>query len=260
MSADSLSEFVGSVKRVRKSFLKKKSTQIRNSEDKELIQALVNTWVRSVKPSLNPNGDFKSLDELFGSLYSASVRDTSCKRYLVLLSQAFDELVSAKEKSVSGAFPLIPYSEAPDFSKISNDKRMQSILSRRWDEIEKCVGNDVRTASMVLMGSMLEALILAKINNIQDKASIFKLKKTPIDQKSGKAKDIRDWTLTNYIDVAHELGWIRPLTKDLSVVIKDYRNYIHPAKEYSHGLVIEGEDINLMWKIFQEIVTQIIGK
>jgi hypothetical protein len=61
----------------------------------------------------------------------------------------------------------------------------------------------------------------------------------PRDPKTGKALQLHKWGLKDYIDVAHELGWITKTTKDIAEVVRDYRNYIHPEKELSHGITLE---------------------
>ena len=45
----------------------------------------------------------------------------------------------------------------------------------------------------------------------------------------------------------------------MSVVIRDYRNYIHPAKELSHGISLEKSDTAVLWPDFTSIADQVIG-
>jgi hypothetical protein len=74
---------------------------------------------------------------------------------------------------------------------------------------------------------------IARINGLTDQSSVFKAKCAPKD-KGGAVLKLREWTLSNYIDVAHELGWISDTYKDVGAILRDYRNYIHPYKEYQH--------------------------
>jgi len=135
---------------------------------------------------------------------------------------------------------------------------MQSILTRRWQETAKCLDAGAHLAATVMMGSLLEALLLSRVNRIHDKAFLFSTKSAPIDKKTGKAQPLQKWTLQHYIDVAHEVGWIRQSARDLSVVLRDYRNYIHPAKELSHGVRVNSDDSAMFWVVFQSLAEQIL--
>src|SRR6266508_3631639 len=57
----------------------------------------------------------------------------------------------------------------------------------------------------------------------------------PIDQRTKKPLPLPEWTLRPYIDVAHEICWITRSGKDVAAVLRDYRNYVHPEKQRSHG-------------------------
>ena len=69
---------------------------------------------------------------------------------------------------------------------------------------------------------------------------------------------LREWTLSNYIDVAHELGWISDTYKDVGEILRDYRNYIHPYKEYQHKKVLMADDSKMLWDIAKTLVQQVL--
>jgi len=64
--------------------------------------------------------------------------------------------------------------------------------------------------------------------------------------------------LKNFIDVAHELGWISQSAKDVGVVLGEYRNYIHPQKELSHGVVLTKDDGAILWGVAKSISKQLL--
>jgi hypothetical protein len=109
-----------------------------------------------------------------------------------------------------------------------------------------------------MMGGLLEGLLLAKINQLPNKAAVFSAIATPKDPKTGKALQLKEWGLKNYIDVAHELGWITKTTKDIGEVVRDYRNYIHPQKELSHGISLEPGDAHMLWEVAKSITVQLL--
>jgi len=134
---------------------------------------------------------------------------------------------------------------------------MQSILGQRWRECVICVNSGAPLAATVMKGGILEGLLLAKINQLPNQAPVFTAASEPKD-KAGKTLPLKDWTLKNYIDVAHELKWISTTAKDVGEVMRDYRNYIHPQKELSHGVTLVDADAQMLWEIAKSVIRQVL--
>ena len=97
------------------------------------------------------------------------------------------------------------------------------------------------------------------MNRLSDKSPLFKAKATPLDPKTKKPLDnLRDWTLASYLDVGHELKWITRSGKDVGVVLRDYRNYVHPEKERAHGVVLGIEDSSMFWEVTKSLTRQLL--
>ena len=90
-----------------------------------------------------------------------------------------------------------------------------------------------------------------------DESSRITATSAPRD-KAGKTLELKDWTLKNYIDVAHELKWITTTAKDIGEVMRDYRNYIDPQKELSHGITLVECDAQMLWEIAKKMILQIL--
>jgi hypothetical protein len=41
-------------------------------------------------------------------------------------------------------------------------------------------------------------------------------------------------------------------------VVRDYRNFIHPQKELSHGIVLEVGDARMLWEVAKSITLQLL--
>lgn len=67
-----------------------------------------------------------------------------------------------------------------------------------------CITAKAPLAATVMMGGLLEGLLLARVNSQANKAPIYTAAAAPKD-KQGKTLPLKDWTLQNYIGVAHEL-------------------------------------------------------
>jgi len=108
------------------------------------------------------------------------------------------------------------------------------------------------------MGGLLEALFLAQVNRLQDKGPVFKAKAAPKDPKTSKTLPLNEWTLNSYIDVGAELNWITKPTKEVGIVLRNYRNFIHPERELSTGITLVPEDARMFWSVFTQLAQQII--
>ena len=260
---DVLDQAIGSVKTLRKSISRKKSQQVSADDERSLVKATAFAWVRNQRPNFghgNVPQCLQTVDEAFSELLEFSERRVTRDRYKRRLKQLVDDLVGlrsdviANPNSYSGTRSAA--SAPPDWAKLVPDTEMQAILTRRWNETSACIDADAHLAATVMMGAILEALLLSRANYTADKSKLFKAKSCPKD-KNKKSLPLSKWTLKNYIEVAHELGWIRRSAKDVSVVLRDYRNFIHPAKELSHRVRIEREDSEMFWLVFKSLAEQI---
>ena len=134
---------------------------------------------------------------------------------------------------------------------------MQKILASRWDECIRCVEGNAPLAAVVMMGGLLETLLLSKINKLTNPAPVFTAKFAPRNPK-GQTLSLKEWALSNYIDVAHELKWITQTEKDLGVVLRDYRNFIHPFKQKTYGVFLQQSDARILWELCKSISKQLI--
>jgi hypothetical protein len=140
---------------------------------------------------------------------------------------------------------------------------MAGLIQRRAHEVVEMLDRAPLAAS-IMMGALLEALFLARINVLPEKRPLFLLKSTPRD-KSGKARELKEWGLNDFIEVSHEMGWIRKPLKDISTVLRDYRNVIHPVKELAlmmelkTDVLVNTADAKMFWRVFCELSEQIAG-
>jgi hypothetical protein len=213
-----------------RAYVKKiRGSQVQSQEDRQLVKAVALSWFRTHRPILEPSmppDTLATVDVPYREILDASARRAATSTYLA----AFDEIKSGL-LAVRGHILAPPATgqtsdAAPSFATLAADPTMQGILTRRWRE---------------------------------DKSVLFKCKTTPIDGKTGKPLDLRHWTLAPYIDVGHELGWITRSAKDVAVVLRDYRNYVHPEKERSHGIELGQADARMFWELTKSLAHQLLA-
>jgi len=257
--------------RLRKTLQKRGAggAQVRSDDEKRIVRASAHAWFNSHRPPVSAvltDDDLRPLDDGYRTLMVAAGRATLRTRYLdslkqvkKLLSQLQADHAIALGRTGSGQGPAATTNSPPEFAPLISDAKMQAILGKRWQECVTCVNYGAPLAATVMMGGILEGLLLARINQLSDQGPVFKALSAPKDRKTGSPLKLSEWGLKNYIDVAHELGWISRTTKDVGEVVRDYRNYIHPQKELSHGITLSVDDARMLWEIAKSIVRQLLS-
>jgi hypothetical protein len=253
--------------KLKKLIAKGKSKQVTADDDRAVIKATALAWFNNhrqiVVASLGPDAlvDIDDVHkQLIASSGRASTRDLLVDRVKKLkghLSGILSNYALALAAS-SGSPSTSTSDSAPDFSQLVSDPAMRGILSNRWEECIKCVKAEAPLAATVMMGGLLEALLLAKINQLPDKSVVINAKAAPKDKKTNKTQNLTSWGLADYIAVAHELKWISATTKDLGGVLREYRNFVHPQKEHSHGVSLRSSDAQTLWDVAKSISRQIL--
>jgi hypothetical protein len=120
-----------------------------------------------------------------------------------------------------------------DFGNISMDKilidsGLVPILKGRLEEAHRCFQSNSPLAVIFLSGSILEGVLLGVA--IQRPREFNQAQNSPKD-KYGKVKPFHEWSLSQFIDVACDLGMLKLDVKKFSHGLKDFRNYIHPYEQ-----------------------------
>lgn len=98
-----------------------------------------------------------------------------------------------------------------------NDDKFREILERDFEELNKCLETKSSKSVLILAGSIIETILTDYYINF------------PIDGLT--EKKVLSMDLYPLIELAKEKGLISQSTKELSTVIKNYRNLIHPGRE-----------------------------
>jgi hypothetical protein len=265
LAQESVEGAINEVIRLHRYFAKLRVVQIQANSYKQLVNATAHAWFNThrgrIATVINEE-DLSEIDGEYRALMSATAKNSMRAGYVNRLKRLTkllqDIRVTQVVALVSEKRTLRTVDNPPNFSTLVSDVGMQAILNSRWSECVTCVQSGAPLAAIVMMGGLLEGILLAKINQLSDKSVVFKAKTAPKDKTRGKPLDLREWTLKSFIDVSHELGWISQTGKDVSVVLRDYRNYIHPQKEYSHGIKVEQSDALLLWEISKSVIRQLL--
>jgi hypothetical protein len=238
-----------------------RTPQVRNVEHRQFFKAIALSWFnnhRTRAVSSLAAVRLEDVDTYYRRILDASERASTRSTYVENVKATRASLVTLRGEVLSAGPVQLSGARVPDFSPLAADPVMGQILQRRWEECGRCIAAEAYLAATVMMGGLLEALLVARANRLTEKSPLFRAKATPIDPKSKKPLDLRQWTLAPYIDVAQELGWITRSAKDVAVVLRDYRNYVHPEKERSHGVALSADDARMFWELTKTLALQLL--
>lgn len=263
---EAIYQAIKEAERARSTVKKKKALQVRGTE-RDTLRATALAWFNSHRKELLavlPEDELAIVDDLYRKVFEATHRNALRSLYLDTFKEIKRALVGIRSDNVIGlAAPIektglaLTADTPPDFSKLIADPKMRLILDKRWLECTVCISSGAPLAAVVMIGGLLEGLLLARVHKETIKAPIFTAKTSPRN-KQGKTLPLNDWTLNNYISVAHELNWITVAAKDVGSVLRDYRNYVHPHKELITGVSITNDDAALLWEIGKSISRQLL--
>jgi hypothetical protein len=191
----------------------------------------------------------------------ATDRHATKKTYLNALNEAKKALISVRSAALvaPASSPTTNTDDlAPDFSPLVGNQQMREILARRWNECSKCVKADAHLAAIVMMGGLLEALFVARANKMSDKTPLTSATNAPKDKVTGRTTNYQDWMLDSYIKVARELNWITESAKGVADSLKEFRNFVHPAKELRYGVTLEFNDSSIFWQVTKALARQLL--
>ena len=242
---------------------KVKARQVRGVDEMAPLKATAQTWFHTHKPMVSssaPMVDLTAVDECFTIVLNATERSATKSTYLDALKDAKTALIAVRTAAINAPFaaPVVNTDDfAPDFSPLAGNPLMRDILTRRWNECAKCVNANAHLAAIVMMGGLLEALFVARANQMPDKTPLISAVNAPKD-KAGKIINYQEWMLDSYIKVGFELQWITESAKDLSDNLKEYRNFVHPAKELRYGVILGFNDSTIFWQVTKALTRQLL--
>jgi hypothetical protein len=263
----SIDAAISEVESLRKALKQQTSNQVQSGDEKQIIKATALAWFNNRRGKIEAFlgvDALKRLDDDYRGLLAATARSTLRSKYLdaikgirKLLAGLQTDHVLALSRAPVVTVPPSTTDAPPQFTPVISDPRMQMILRKRWQECVICVKSGAPLGATVMMGGILEGLLLARINQLANQAPVYTATAAPRDP-GGRTLPLKNWALKNFIDVAHELKWITTTARDVGEVLRDYRNYIHPQKEFSHGISLTPGDAEMLWNIAKSMILQVL--
>jgi hypothetical protein len=257
---------VAEVTKARSAIRKKTSQRVSAQDEIDRLKSVSFAWFETHRPivAAHPSTpDLSNVDSYYREIMDGTGRRTTRGNYSQSLLNARRSLLELRSFVATHLHAAPPASAVPtvdtppNFAPLAFDPRMQVILQRRWDEVQRCIIVKANLAATVMMGGLLESLLLARINVSPNKPAVFRAKGAPRDKK-GKTLPLPDWKLIHMVEVARELEWVTKSARDVGNVLRDFRNYIHPHKEHTDAVVIGNEDARMFWEVTKSISRHVL--
>lgn len=139
------------------------------------------------------------------------------------------------------------------------DSNLEKIIKQRITEIMHTLSpNDTPLACIFLTGSTLEGILLSIASKYPKMFNCAKA--SPKDKKTRKVLSFDKWTLSNFIDVSQETGFINIDVYKFSHALRDFRNYIHPYQQSLENFHPDKETAQLCVQTLKAAIVQISKK
>jgi hypothetical protein len=133
---------------------------------------------------------------------------------------------------------------APDFRSIA-DPSLAQHLHVLWEEGVMCYNGEANLSTVIMLGSLLEAALLAKClqNDAQARASAH------APRQQGRVKSYGGWTLNDFLGVAEDNAWIHQSRNDFADTLRGYRNMVHPYNAFNQGYFVDRPMATICWEV-----------
>ena len=145
--------------------------------------------------------------------------------------------------------------EGAEFEKLTIEPIFVPLLSKRFQEAHVCKNANAHLACIILCGSILEGLLLGIA--VKNPKSFNTAQASP--KFDEKVKQFNEWSLSQFIDVAHEIGFISLDVKKFSHSVRDFRNYIHPYQQMSSGFNPDKHTAEICLHVVRAAVASLAG-
>lgn len=138
---------------------------------------------------------------------------------------------------------------------LSIDTNLVPVLEARLAEAQQCV-TTAPLATIFLCGSILEGLLLGVA--LQRPKEFNQAPNAPKD-KNNKVKLFQEWSLAQFIDVAHGLGLLKLDVKKFSHELRDFRNYIHPYQQLASNFAPDKHTAEICLQVLKAAIANLSG-
>jgi len=145
----------------------------------------------------------------------------------------------------------------PNIHKLPIEPQVVPIIESRLAEARKALGACAYLSVIFLCGSVLEGVLLGAAK--KEPARFTRAASSP-KERDGTVKHFQDWSLAQFIDVACEVGLLKPDVKKFSHGLRDFRNYIHPYTQMVSGFTPDEHTAKVCFQVLKAALASVAGE
>jgi len=145
----------------------------------------------------------------------------------------------------------------PNVQKLPVEQAVVPIIESRLEEARRALAAGAHLSVIFLCGSILEAVLLGKA---QREPAQFNSSKASPKTAEGKVRQFHDWTLAHFIDVASDVGVLKPDVQKFSHGLRDFRNYIHPYQQMISGFSPDEHTAKVCFQVLKAALASVAGE
>lgn len=144
----------------------------------------------------------------------------------------------------------------PNIQKLPIEAQLTPIVEKRLAEARIALGAGAYLSVIFLCGSVLEAVLLGAA---QKEPARFNQASASPKTAENSVKRFHDWNLAQLIDVACEVGLLKPDVKKFSHGLRDFRNYIHPYEQMLSGFTPDEHTAKVCFQVLKAALASVAG-
>ncbi|WP_299567522.1 hypothetical protein [uncultured Sulfitobacter sp.] len=145
----------------------------------------------------------------------------------------------------------------PNIGKLPIDALVVPVIEKRLAEARIALKAGASLSVIFLCGSVLEAVLLGAAQRHPAK---FNNSKASPTNSAGSVKKFHEWSLAQFIDVACEIGMLKPDVKKFGHGLRDFRNYIHPYQQLASGFTPDQHTAKVCFQVLKAALAGVAGE
>lgn len=146
--------------------------------------------------------------------------------------------------------------EIPNLQKLPVEFAVTEIIQSRLKEAQSCLAAKAYLSVIFQCGSVLEAVLLGAAQRQPEKFN----RSQASPKRDSKTKPFHEWSLSELINVASEIGLLNPDTQKFSHGLRDFRNYIHPYEQLASGFTPDEYTARLCFQALKAALADVSGE
>ena len=146
--------------------------------------------------------------------------------------------------------------EIPNLQKLPVEFAVTEIIQSRLKEAQSCLAAKAYLSVIFQCGSVLEAVLLGAAQ--KEPEQFNRSQSSP--KKDGKTKAFQDWTLSELINVASDIGLLNPDIHKFSHGLRDFRNYIHPYEQLVSRFSPDENTAKICFQVLKAALADVSGE